>query len=135
EQYASEDIKHKEEIEIKNEADNLVYSVEKNLREHGDKILTDDRLSIEQALTATKDALKNGDLASIKSTKDELTKVSYKLAEAIYKSSQGKDSANSDKSQHSESSGDTKTSSNNHNINNSNEKVVDAEVIDDKEKK
>jgi molecular chaperone DnaK len=48
EQYASEDVKHKEEIEARNEADNLIYSVEKSLKDHGDKVSVDERLTIEQ---------------------------------------------------------------------------------------
>ena len=70
EQYASEDAKHKEEIEVRNEADNLVYSVEKNLNEHGDKISADNKLSVEQALTTVKEALKGNDVTLIRSTKD-----------------------------------------------------------------
>ena len=52
EQYASEDSKRKEEIEVRNEADNLVYSVEKSLKDHGDKVSADEKLAIEQALSA-----------------------------------------------------------------------------------
>jgi len=89
EQYASEDSKRKEEIEARNEADNLVYSVEKSLKEHGDKVSADERLNIEQALNQTKDALKGSDTAQIKSAKEALTTASHKLAEAVYKASQG----------------------------------------------
>lgn len=122
EQYASEDAKHKEEIEVRNEADNLVYSVEKNLNEHGDKISADNKLSVEQALTTVKEALKGNDVTLIRSTKDELTKVSHKLAEAIYKASQNQN-ANTDSSSQQGSHTNTE------------EKVVDAEVVEDKDKK
>jgi molecular chaperone DnaK len=88
EQYASDDAKRKEEIEARNEADNLVYSVEKSLKEHGDKISSDERLAIEQALASAKEALKGSDIAAIKSTKEALTSASHKLAEAVYKASQ-----------------------------------------------
>jgi molecular chaperone DnaK len=88
EQYASEDSKRKEEIEVRNEADNLVYSVEKSLKEHGDKVSADEKLAIEQALSASKDALKGNDVATIKSTKEALMTASHKLAEAVYKASQ-----------------------------------------------
>jgi len=126
-QYASEDAKHKEEIETKNEADNLVYSVEKNLKEHGDKVSTDDKLAIEQALTAAKEALKGSDVALIKSTKEELTKASYKLAEAVYKASQTQNTHDG-ASRQGESGGQGSPAGNG-------EKVVDAEVVDDKDKK
>ncbi|MFH1258658.1 MAG: molecular chaperone DnaK [Elusimicrobiota bacterium] len=85
ENYAEEDKKRKEEIEVKNEADALVYATEKSLREHGDKVSSEERLKIEQALTAAKDALKSGDLAQIKKAKEELTTASHRLAEAIYR--------------------------------------------------
>ncbi|MDR1122499.1 MAG: molecular chaperone DnaK [Endomicrobium sp.] len=125
EQYASEDAKHREEIETRNEADNLVYSVEKSLKEHGDKISSDERLAIEQALTAAKAALKGSDAVAIKSTKETLTISSHKLAEAIYKSSQVKNAQGGANEQG--------QSNNNQNANNS-EKVVDAEVVDDNKK-
>ncbi|MDR1784476.1 MAG: molecular chaperone DnaK [Endomicrobium sp.] len=128
EQYASEDAKHKEEIEARNEGDNLVYSVEKNLKEHGDKISADDKLSVEQALTTAKEALKGNDIALIKTTKDELTKASHKLAEAIYKASQSQNVNAQNNSQ--QGPQDESQASNN-----SGEKVVEAEVIDDKDKK
>ncbi|GMO67690.1 MAG: molecular chaperone DnaK [Endomicrobiia bacterium] len=128
EQYASEDAKHKEEIEVRNEADNLVYSVEKNLKEHGDKISADNKLSVEQALTAVKEALKGNDVVLIRSTKDELTKASHKLAEAIYKASQNKNT-NTDSGSQQGSQDGSQTSTN------TGEKVVDAEVVDDKDKK
>ncbi|GHT45742.1 chaperone protein DnaK [Endomicrobiia bacterium] len=124
EQYASEDTKRKEEIEVRNETDNLVYSVEKSLKEHGDKVSSDERLAIEQALTAAKDALKGSDIAAIKSTKEALTTASHKLAEAVYKSSQAQNTQSS--TQQGQPQGDTQQASNNE------EKVVDAEIVDDK---
>ncbi|MDR1926590.1 MAG: Hsp70 family protein, partial [Endomicrobium sp.] len=117
EQYASEDAKHKEEIELRNEADNLVYSVEKSLKEHGDKVSSEERLAIEQALTSAKDALKGSDVATIKSTKETLTTASHKLAEAVYKASQAQGASSGVQ----QSSGDG-------------EKIVDTEVVDDKNK-
>ncbi|MDR0984962.1 MAG: molecular chaperone DnaK [Endomicrobium sp.] len=119
EKYAAEDTKHKEEIEIKNEADNLIYSVEKSLKEHGDKISSEERLKIEQALTATKESIKNNDIISIKSAKESLTNASHKLAELIYKTS-----SNNTSSTQQETKG-----------NNNDEKVVDAEVVDENNKK
>ncbi|OEG69138.1 molecular chaperone DnaK [Candidatus Endomicrobiellum trichonymphae] len=117
EQYASEDIKRKEEIEVRNEADNLIYSVEKSLKDHGDKISADERLTIEQSLTAAKDALKGSDVATIKSTKEALTTASCKLAEAVYKASQG--------AQAQGAQGDVQQTTGNGG------KVVDAEVVDE----
>ncbi|MDR1259885.1 MAG: molecular chaperone DnaK [Endomicrobium sp.] len=123
EQYASEDTKRKEEIEIRNEADNLVYSVEKSLKDHGDKISSDEKLSIEQALASTKESLKGNDAIAIKSTKETLITASHKLAEAVYKASQTQ--KNTTQAHHDDGSNDSATQQNN-----SNEKVVDAEVVD-----
>lgn len=128
-QYASEDAKHKEEIEVKNEADNLVYSVEKNLKDHGDKVSAADKLAIEQALTTAKETLKGSDMAAIKSTKDELTKASHKLAEAVYKASQTQNTQNGASGRDPRDSSHASADSGNE------EKVVDAEVVDDKDKK
>jgi molecular chaperone DnaK len=119
EQYASEDAKHKEEIELRNEADNLVYSVEKSLKEHGDKVSSEERLAIEQALTSAKDALKGSDVATIKSTKETLMTASHKLAEAVYKASQTQGASQGSVQQSSGGDG---------------EKIVDTEVVDDKNK-
>jgi molecular chaperone DnaK len=123
-QYASEDAKHKEEIEARNEADNLVWSVEKSLKEHGDKVSSEERLAIEQALTSMKDALKGSDIDSIKRTKEALTEASHKLAAAVYKSSQAKNAAGD--AQQEQPQGHAQQASDNK------EKVVDAEVVDDK---
>ncbi|MDR3244201.1 MAG: molecular chaperone DnaK [Elusimicrobiota bacterium] len=130
ETYASEDAKHKEEIEARNEADNLVYSVEKSLKEHGDKVSSDERLNIEQALTATKDALKSGDVNQIKSTKEALTTASHKLAEAVYKAAQSQGAADGG-AQQGQPQGDPNAQQPN---NESGEKVVDAEVVDEEKK-
>jgi molecular chaperone DnaK len=129
EQYASEDSKRKEEIEVRNEADNLVYSVEKSLKEHGDKISSDEKLAIEQALTAAKDALKGSDVAVIKSTKEALTTASHKLAEAVYKSAQAQNS------QGAAGQGQPQQSQDNAQTNGAEGgKVVDAEVVNDNKK-
>jgi molecular chaperone DnaK len=127
EQYASEDVKRKEEIEERNEADNLIYSVEKSLKDHGDKVSADERLTIEQSLTAAKGALKGSDIAEIKSTKEALTTASHKLAEAVYKASQAQDTqggAAQGNQQQGQSQGDAQQTAGN------GEKVVDAEVVD-----
>ncbi|MDR2772065.1 MAG: molecular chaperone DnaK [Elusimicrobiota bacterium] len=131
EQFASEDAKHKEEVEVKNEADTLVYSAEKNLKEHGDKISPEERLSVEQAISKTKDALKANDAALIKSAKDELTAASHKLAEAMYKSAQAQQ-------QSGQAQGGTEAGgaaqSEQQPGQNGGDNVVDAEVVDDDKK-
>ncbi|GMO54075.1 MAG: molecular chaperone DnaK [Candidatus Endomicrobiellum trichonymphae] len=122
EQYASEDVKRKEEIEVRNEADNLIYSVEKSLKDHGDKVSADERLIIEQSLTAAKDALKGSDVATIKSAKEALTTASHKLAEVVYKASQVQDTQSAAQGQ---SQGNSQQTADNRG------KVVDAEIVDE----
>ena len=90
EQYAEEDKKKKEEVEIKNAADTLAYSVEKTVKEHGDKVTEDEKKKIEESLAALKEALKKDDIEDIKAKQEELTKASHKLAEEVYKEAQAK---------------------------------------------
>lgn len=128
EQYASEDAKNKEKIEARNEADNLVYSVEKSMKEHGDKISSDEKLAIERALGEAKEALKGDDIEKIKSTKEALTTASHKLAEAVYKASQaqGAQGADAGAQQPGQGAGQAQQ--------NGGENVVDAEVVDEDKK-
>ena len=120
EQYAEQDKKMKELIEARNEADSLIYSTEKALREHGDKISNDERLNIERAINDLKDAMKSEDTQKIKSMIDNLIKTSQKLGEAVYKAN----------SQNAQTSGTSQQSS----TGGKNEEVVDAEVVDDNKK-
>lgn len=124
EQYAADDKKKKEEIEAKNEADNLVYATEKSLKEHGDKISQDERLKIEQAINDTKEAIKGGDIAKIKEAKDKLSDASHKLAEEVYKAAQQQQQANAQ--------GAAGNAGAQQEAPKSDDNVVDAEVVDDK---
>ena len=125
EQYAADDKKKKEEIEAKNEADNLVYATEKSLKEHGDKISQDERLKIEQAINDTKEAIKGGDIAKIKEAKDKLSDASHKLAEEVYKAAQQQQQANAQGTQSNAGQAQQEAPKGDDN-------VVDAEVVDDK---
>jgi len=90
EKFADEDKKTKERIEAKNEADTVLYTTEKALKDHGDKIGQDERLKIDQALSELKEALKTDDTDRIKKAKDEALTASQKLGEIIYKEAQAK---------------------------------------------
>lgn len=128
EKYSDEDKKHKEEIEVKNETDALIYSTEKSLKEHGDKISQDERLKIEQSLTETKEAMKGTDLEKIKKAKENLVANSYKLAEAIYKEAQKKQSGGGQPGGPSTPPPAGEAPSGNEH---KDEKVVDAEVVNE----
>jgi len=85
--HSEEDKKRKQEIEQRNQLDNIVYTTEKTLNENKDKLSADDIRSIEDALTSAKDALKGTDADRIKKATDDLTKASHQLAEMLYKKS------------------------------------------------
>ena len=85
EKFAAEDSRHKEEVELKNQADTLIYSTEKSLKELGDKISASDKENIQKKADELKEALKGKDSSRIKAGIEELTKASHKLAEEGYK--------------------------------------------------
>jgi molecular chaperone DnaK len=85
EKFASDDKKRKEEAELRNQVDTLVYSTEKSLKEYGDKVSKEEREKIEKALKDAKEALAGKDLEKIKETQEDLTKASHRLAEEVYK--------------------------------------------------
>jgi molecular chaperone DnaK len=113
EQYAAEDRKRREEAELRNNADNLVYQTEKLLADHGDKVSSGDKDDITKSVEELKQALKGTDAAAIRNATERLTQVSHKLAQAMYSSQeagQGESGAGSGTA-----SGD----------------VVDAEIVDE----
>jgi molecular chaperone DnaK len=90
EKFAAEDSKKKEEVEIINQADNLVYATEKSLKEFGDKVSQAERADIEVRLNDLKQAIKDKNVDRIKRASEDLTKASHKLAEEIYKQAAAK---------------------------------------------
>jgi molecular chaperone DnaK len=89
EAHSADDTKRKEEIQIRNQADSLVYSTERTLSEHGGKLDENDRKAIEDALNEAREALKSEDYDRIKRAHDDLMKSSHKLAEIMYRETQG----------------------------------------------
>jgi molecular chaperone DnaK len=89
EMHAEEDKRRKELIEARNHADSLVYSVEKNIKEFGDKVDAAEKAKIEEAIAKVKKALEGDDLEAIKKAQDDLMTVSHKLAEAMYAKTAG----------------------------------------------
>jgi molecular chaperone DnaK len=85
ERFSQEDAKRKEEVELRNQADTLVYATEKSLKEYGDKVSKDERENIEKKVSEVKEALKGKDPERIKKAMEELTKASHRLAEEVYK--------------------------------------------------
>src|SRR5476649_2027401 len=82
---AEEDKKRRHLVDVKNQAEGLLHSVEKNLQEHGDKIPAADKRAIEDAVSDLKEALKGDDAEAIKAKSNTLAQASMKLGEAMYK--------------------------------------------------
>ena len=94
-----EDKKKRESVDARNQADTLIHSTEKNLKEHGAKVSDADKKAIEDASSALKEAIKGTDIEDIKKKTETLVQTSMKLGEAIYKSQEKKSdsSSNGDK--------------------------------------
>jgi molecular chaperone DnaK len=88
ESHAADDTKRKQEIEVRNQTDSLVYSTERTLNEHGSKLSEADRKAVEDALNETREALKSDDLERMKQAQQTLTQASHKLAEIMYREAQ-----------------------------------------------
>ena len=82
------DKKKRETVDARNQADSLVFSTEKSLKEHGDKVSAEEKKSIENAITELKKSLEGSDIEDIKKKTQNLIQVSMKLGEAVYKSQQ-----------------------------------------------
>ncbi len=126
--HSEEDKKRKELAEVRNEADTLIYSIEKSLTEFGDKISESEKSSIQENIAATRKAMEGTDGEAIRSRVQELNKASHRFAEEMYKQTtkeQGGPQAGA-KPGGGETAGETKGNNN----------VVDADFEEvDKEKK
>ena len=131
EAHADEDRQRKEEVEIKNRADSMVYSVEKMLKEHRDKIAESDAKNVEAALEEAKKAIQGSDVSKISAALEHLTSASHKLAEAMYKQTAPTGAAPEGTAEAGAgpSTAESKTASK------GDGEVIDAEVVDDDKKK
>jgi len=93
EAHAEEDAHKKEEVEVRNQADQLVYSTEKSLSEHGDKLSEEDKGAIEGELEKLKELLKGSDTEAIKAGVESLSQAAHKLAEVLYQQAQAEQAA------------------------------------------
>jgi molecular chaperone DnaK len=123
EKFAEQDKRRKEEIELKNEADSLIYTSEKTLEELGDKVPKESKENVQKTIEATKEALKKDDIAEIKAKVEELRKAIQEVGAAVYQAQAQQEQAQQTQEQPTE---ETKKD----------EKVVDADYeVVDKEKK
>jgi len=95
ESHAEEDQRRREEADVRNNADNLVYSIERSLKDVDGKVDPNTKLEIEQAIKETKEALAGGDIEEIKSKQEALLTASHKLSEALYSQAQQQQEASS----------------------------------------
>ncbi|MDO8724999.1 MAG: molecular chaperone DnaK [Candidatus Methanoperedens sp.] len=84
EKFAEEDRQRKEKVEVTNQADTLIYSTEKTLKDLGDKVSGDQKQKVEKAIEVTKDALKSEDVGRIKSALEDLTKEMHAISTILY---------------------------------------------------
>ena len=131
ESHAQEDKKKKEVVELKNQADSLIHTTEKSLKEHGSKISSEDKKKIEASLEALKKIKDSGNKEELKSKIDLLTQASMKLGEEIYKEAQ-KEAA---KQQQAGKTNSASTKEDNKAGKKRKEKVVDAEFEEVDKKK
>ena len=94
EQYAAEDKKRREEVDAKNEAENLVYQAEKLVSDSGDKLAEDDKNTINTKVAALKDAISKNDADLMKSAKDDLQKSLYDISAKLYQQAAPQDNPN-----------------------------------------
>jgi molecular chaperone DnaK len=83
--HAEEDKKEREKAEVRNEADTMIYSTEKNIKDLGDKVNAADKSKAEEAIADLRRVLEGGDIQAIKDKTEALKQVSYKIAEEVYK--------------------------------------------------
>ena len=116
ESHAEEDQRRREEADVRNNADNLVYSIERSLKDVDGKVDPNTKLEIEQAIKETKEALAGGDVEEIKRKQEALLTASHKLSEVLYQQAQEQQQASS--------AGATESPD---------DVVEDAEIVDDEE--
>ncbi len=124
EAHAEEDKKRRESVELRNEADNLVFRTEKLLSENGDKIGDDVKQPVEESLTELKTALEGDDIDAVKAAVDKVNTTSAAVGQAMYAAAQAA-SASEAAGADGETTGGADSSAG------SDDDVVDAEIVDD----
>ena len=118
EAHAEEDRQRREEAEIRNNADSLVYQTEKVLREQGDKVTAEEKAAVEEPLAALKIALEGNDNASIKAATEALMSASQAFSQKLYETA-ARDANAAGTSASGQGAGGT-----------NDDEIVDAEIVD-----
>jgi len=119
EAYAEEDRRRREEAEVRNQADTLVYSTEKFLAENDEKVPADVKAEVKEAIADLKKAIEGNDLETIKAASERAATVSQKMGSAIYAAAQAERQGSAEGASSEETAQD--------------EGVVDAEIVDEGE--
>ncbi len=125
EQYKAEDEKRKQLVELRNQADNLIYTTQKTLKELGDKIPESEKKAVEEKINNLKEKLKTSDYEVIKKAMEELVQSSHRVAQEIYKKAQAQQQTNAN-SQTSTNTGSSEEKKD--------DKVIDAEFKEEDKK-
>ena len=128
EAHAAEDKKKKEEVEVKNNAESLVYSSQKTLDELGDKISGEEKAKVETEIDNVKKALETNNTETIKEATEKLTQVFYQISEKLYKANAAAQGANGAEG----AEANTENNANNGNVYDADYKVEDDENSDNK---
>ncbi|NHC15762.1 Hsp70 family protein, partial [Motilibacter deserti] len=127
EAHAEEDRQRREQAEVRNTAESLVYQTEKFLADNADKVPADSKAEVEDAVGALKSALEGNDTEAIKSATDRVAQSSQKLGSAMYANAQGAGDAGAGAGAAGGFGGASAGSAN--------DDVVDAEIVDEDEQK
>jgi molecular chaperone DnaK len=126
EAHADEDRRRRDEAEVRNQADSLVYQTEKLLKDQGDKLSGDEKETVDSKLGELKTALEGSDLEAIKSGTDALMSASQTFTQKLYEEA-AKEGETAGATSNGAAGGDNAASEE------SDDDVVDAEIVDDKE--
>jgi molecular chaperone DnaK len=130
EAHAEEDRSQREEVELRNDADNLLYRTEKMLRENADKLAADDKTKVESAVSVLKEALKGSDAAAIRSAVEKLNEAWQAVSEVLYKAAADKTQAGAGPA----SEGDARSAQDTKDQPKDEGPIIDAEVVDEKKR-
>ncbi|MCD6516865.1 MAG: molecular chaperone DnaK [Candidatus Aminicenantes bacterium] len=132
EKHSDEDKKRRELIDIKNQADNLVYNLEKTLRENKDKIDPKEASKLQAEIENTKSAIEGDNIEHIKKSMEKLTQASHKITEMMYQQASGGPQQAEDTGNQAGQGGGAKEQGSKKSE--EDEEVIDAEVVDEEEK-
>lgn len=130
EKHAAEDRVRQQEVETRNRADAMIYSTEKTLKEHRDKISDEDAKAIEAAIEKTRQAVQSGNLDEMNKAVEQLTAASHKLAEAMYKATAAETPADGQPGPGADGAGTDGAAAGEADTGEKKDDVVDAEFVD-----